>query len=182
MNDSKISVRYSRALFQAALEKNLLDEVTSDMKYISELLKLPEIKEFIEHPVIPPSRKSETFSKLLGGKVQDITMSLVELLVQNGRESYLPAITRSFVSQTRKHKGITEAFLTTAVPVESSVKKEIADMIAGVFSTKVEIREVIDPDIIGGFILRVDDSYIDASVRNKLRKVKKELLGSITSV
>ncbi len=47
--------------------------------------------------------------------------------------------------------------------------------------TKVELKEIIDPEIIGGFILRIDDNYIDASIRNKLRKIKKELLGSISA-
>jgi len=52
-------------------------------------------------------------------------------------------------------------------------------MISEVFSTKVELEEVIDPDIIGGFILRIDDNYIDASIKNKLRKISKELKGSV---
>lgn len=181
MNDSKISVRYSKALFQTALEKNIVDKVTADMLFVSEISKVPETREFLESPVIPPSKKSSVFHKILKGNVQEMTMSLVDLLVKNGRESFLPAIARSFIHEIRVYKGITEAVLTTAVPVDEKVKKQISDMVAETFSTKVELKEVIDPDIIGGFILRVDDNYLDASIKNKLRKVKKELLGSIKS-
>jgi F-type H+-transporting ATPase subunit delta len=78
-----------------------------------------------------------------------------------------------------KHKGITESILTTAVKVDSKIKQQITDLISEVFSTRVEFVENIDTEIIGGFILRVDDNYIDASIRNKLRKIKKELKGSI---
>lgn len=179
MNDSKISVRYSRALFQSALEKKIIDKVNEDMIFISEICRLPETKEFLESPIIPPSKKSAIFHKMLEGNVEKITLSLVDLVVKNGRENYLPAIARVFISETLKYKGVTESVLTTAVKVDSKVRKQITDLISEVFSTKVELEEKIDTNIIGGFILRIDDKYIDASIRNKLRKIKKELLGSI---
>ena len=69
--------------------------------------------------------------------------------------------------------------LTTAVKIDDKVKKQITDLISDVFKTKVELKENVDPEIVGGFILQVDDNYIDASIRNKLRKIKKELIGSV---
>jgi len=60
--------------------------------------------------------------------------------------------------------------------VDEKIKKQISDFISGTFKTKVELKEVIDTDIIGGFMLRIEDKYIDASIRNKLHKIKKELL------
>ncbi len=74
-----------------------------------------------------------------------------------------------------KYKGITESVLTTAIKVILRLRKQITDLISEVFKTRVQLEEIVDTDIIGGFILRVDDNYIDASVRNKLRKIRKEL-------
>ncbi len=179
MNDSKISVRYSRALFQLALEKKIIDKVNEDMIFIAEVCKLPETKEFLRSPIIVPSKKTAIFHKMLEGNVEKITLSLIDLVVKNGRESHLPAITRVFIHETRKYKGITESMLTTAVKVDPGIRKQITDLISKVFSTKVELQENIDPSIVGGFILRVDDNYIDASVQNKLRKIRKELLGGV---
>jgi F-type H+-transporting ATPase subunit delta len=179
MNDSKISVRFSRALFQSALEKKILDKVNQDMLFISEVCKMPETKEFLHSPVIVPSKKSSIFHKMFGDNVEEITLSLIDLVVKNGRESQLPAIARVFIHETMKHEGITESILTTAVKVDAKVKKQITDLISEVFSTRVKFIENIDTEIIGGFILRVDDNYIDASIRNKLRKIKKDLKGSI---
>ena len=176
MNDSKISVRYSRALFQSALEKKILDKVNQDMILISEFCKIQETKEFLQSPVIFPSKKSEIFHKMLDGKVEKITLSLIDIVVKNGRESFIPAIARVFMHETLKYKGITESLLTTAVKVNAEIKKQIVDLISEVFKTKVELTEKIDDELVGGFILRVDDNYIDASIRNKLRKIKKELL------
>lgn len=178
MNHSKIAVRYSSALFQTALEKNTLDKVKADMEFISEMCRNDEMKEFLENPVIPPSKKKEVFHKILGGNVQNVTLSLTDLLVRNEREAFLPDIARSFIHESQKYKGITGATLTTAVPVNAGIKKQISGLVERTFDTKVDMKEVVDPAIIGGFILRVDDNYIDASIRNKLRKVRKELLGS----
>ena len=71
--------------------------------------------------------------------------------------------------------GITESLLTTAVKVNTKIKKQITDLISSVFKTQVELKEYIDSEIVGGFILKVDDNYIDATIKNKLRKIKKEL-------
>ena len=179
MNDSKISVRYSRAIFQSALEKKILDNVYQDMIFISEICKNPETKEFLQSPVIFPSKKIAIFHKMLEGNIEKITLSLIDIIVKNGRESFIPAIARVFIHETKKFRGITESVLTTAVKVDDNVKKQITDLISDVFKTNVELKENIDPEIIGGFILQIDDNYIDASIKNKLRKIKKELMGSV---
>jgi len=179
MNDSKISVRYSRALFQSALEKNILDEVNKDMILISEICKVAETKEFLHSPVIVPSKKMDIFHKILGENVEKITLSLIDLVVKNGRESFLPAIARVFIHETMKYKGITKSVLTTSSKVDKKVKEQISELISDLFNTKAELEEVIDAEIIGGFILRIDDNYIDASVRNKLNKIRKELMRSV---
>ena len=181
MNESKISVRYARALFQSALEKNILDRVYEDMILVSEICKIPETKEFLNSPIIVPSRKEAIFHGILGNSVENITLSLIDLTVRNGRESFVPAIARVFIHETKKYKGITETVLTTAIAVDDKVKKQIADLIKSNFNTKVELRENINPDIIGRFILQVDDNYIDASIRNKLRKISKVLVGSLSA-
>ena len=178
MNDSKIPVRYARALFRSALEKNITDKVNSDLAFVSDVCILPEFKEILENPVIKASDKKRVFAKLFEGRVEKITMSLIDLVINNGRESYLPAIARVFRSETMSHSGITECLLTTAVQVDEIIKKQIKDLISSVFNTTVSLTENIDEEIIGGFILRIDDNYIDASVRNKLRKIKRELAGT----
>ena len=175
MNDSKISVRYSRALFQTALEKKLLDKVSSDMIFISELCKMDEIKEVLHSPIIKPSKKTAIFHGLLEKNIQNITLSLVDLLIKNNREAFLPAVARVFRDETLRYNGITETHLTTAVPVNDKIRNQISAMITSVFKTGVELKESVDEEIIGGFVLRVNDNYIDASIRNKLIKIKKGL-------
>ena len=150
------------------------------MLFISDLCKLPEIKEVLESPIIIPSKKKAIFESILEKDVEKVTLTLVALLIKNGRESFLPAVARVFRDETLKYKGITETYLTTAVPVNDKIRKQISELISAEFNTKIELKENVDKEIIGGFVLKVNDYYMDASIRNKLRKIKKELSVNFT--
>jgi F-type H+-transporting ATPase subunit delta len=178
MNDSKISVRYSRALFESALEKNILDKVYNDMIFISGICEMPEMKEFLLSPIIVPSKKIDILHRITEKNVEKITLSFIDLVVGNERESFLPAMARAFRHETKKYKGITESVLTTAVKVDAGTRKRVSELIEGIFKTKVDLTEVVDENIIGGFVLRIEFDLIDASIRSKLRKIEKELKGS----
>jgi len=178
MNESKISVRYSKALFELAKEQGVVKEVRDDMKFILELSALHEVKEMLASPVIENSVKRSALIEILKVDVHDITLSLVALSVKNNRESFLPGIARCYIDMADKYNGITKASLTTATRVSDSVLKRVSELIEKRFSTKVEFEEKADPEIGGGFILKVEDRYIDASVRTQLRRIKKELTES----
>ncbi len=149
------------------------------MVFVSEICLIAEIKELLNSPVIVPSKKNAILNAILVGNVDKLTLSLIGLVVKNGRESFIPAIARVFMHETMKFKGITESVLTTAIKVDSKVKDQISELISDVFGTKAKLKEIIDQEIIGGFILRIGDNYIDASIRNKLRKIEKELKSGI---
>ncbi|HSN49847.1 MAG TPA: ATP synthase F1 subunit delta, partial [Bacteroidales bacterium] len=93
MNESRISVRYAKALFQSALEKNILDRVYQDMILILSVCKVPELKELLGNPVIRPSKKTEVLHAVLEKDLHPLSLSLIDLVVKNGRERYIPAIT-----------------------------------------------------------------------------------------
>jgi F-type H+-transporting ATPase subunit delta len=175
MNDSKISVRYAKALFELALESASLPAVEADMRLILELSLTPDFRVLIDNPVIPPSRKLGVFTAAFGGKLHNLTMALAAQVIRNSREQFLPAIARNFIDMSVREQGITEVTLTTAVRASEEVKKSITELVARTFNTIVSLEEVVDGDLIGGFILRVDDNLIDASVRNRLRKIEKAM-------
>lgn len=176
MNSSKISVRYAKALFEWAQEKNILDKIFDDIQLINEVCNYPELKELLASPLVTPLKKSEFFGALLAGKVQDETLAFINLIIKNGREQFIPAISRRFLSETNNFRGITETYVTTAVPLDKKIVDELESFIKERFQTKVELRQTVDKSIIGGFILKVDDQFIDASVKTKLNKIGKELM------
>jgi len=99
-------------------------------------------------------------------------------VLENKRESYIAGITRVFNDFYKTEKGITTATLTITSPLKESVKKTIIEAIKKTFTSNVELIEHVNPEIMGGFVLRIDDLQYDASVTTQLNKLKKELLNT----
>lgn len=174
MNTARIAVRYAKALFDLALEKNSVNGVYRDMRNISLLCSMDEVKSVISNPVIPLRKRKDAIIALAGDGADKLTINFIELIFSNGRGEYLASAARNFIDLTRRHRGIRQVTLTTAVPVSGEMKKEMAALLDDRDPDTIEFNEQIDGSIIGGFILRVDDSYIDASVRNRLNRFRKE--------
>ncbi len=174
MNSSKIAVRYAKALFDLALEHDQIDGVYTDMKSVSRLCVMEEVREVINNPVIPKQKRKEIVIALTGDKTSKLTVDFISLMFSHDRGEYLADAARNFIDLTRRHRGIREVTLTTAVPAGPELKNEMAALITGSDAGSIEFNDNVDESIIGGFILRVDDAYIDASVRNKLNRFKKE--------
>jgi F-type H+-transporting ATPase subunit delta len=174
MNSARIAVRYAKALFDLALDSNVIDGVYRDMKNLGRLCSMEEVKQVIGNPVIPLKKREEAVIALAGDDVEKLTVKFITLMFTHGRGEFLSAAARNFTDLTRRHRGIRQVTVTTAVPVGDATKKEMAELMAGHKAGSIEFSEHVDESIIGGFILRVDDSYIDASVRKRLNRFRKE--------
>ncbi len=176
MNDSKISVRYARAIFESALEAGKLEQVRKDMEYLEEVSMLPEFRFMVVSPVMKPSEKEKLVTGILKDNVLPLTVSFVKLLMQNGREEFIRDIARNFGDMYRKHLGIKSATFTSAEPVSEVVISKIKKLVAKAAGSEVELAVEDNPDLIGGFVLQIEDQQYDASVSNSLKKVKKQLI------
>jgi F-type H+-transporting ATPase subunit delta len=174
MNDSKIPVRYAKALFDLAIEHDSLDRVYENMQLLLSVCSMKEVKQILENPVIRATKRGEILKALLQSDIEPLTLKFLDLVFTQDREGYLAAMARDFIDLARRHRGIRQVTLTTAVPAGENVRREIAAMTATDIASKIEFVEKIDKSLIGGFVLRVDDKYIDASVRRKLNSFRKE--------
>lgn len=146
------------------------------MEVIQELAGLDDFKDILDSPVITNSKKKDIFTAILKGNIQDLTYNMVMLTISNNRESFLPGIARCYIDEADKYNGITRVKLTTAVTVNDDARGNLRNVIENDLNTKVELEEIIDPEITGGFILKVEDMFIDASVKTGLRKIKSGLI------
>ncbi|MDT8400608.1 MAG: ATP synthase F1 subunit delta [Bacteroidales bacterium] len=176
MNESKIAVRYSKALFLSAKEQGLIKEVRDDMLLILEISGLGDFRELIESPIIPDSKKRQVMSAIFKENISDISFSLVRLALNNNREAFLPGIARCYIDLADKHEGITKVTLRTAVAVSRDNRATVIDIIERDLDTKADLKEIVDEDLAGGFILKVEDLYVDASLKSQLRKIRKQLI------
>ncbi|MDD4193269.1 MAG: ATP synthase F1 subunit delta [Mangrovibacterium sp.] len=177
MDQTKIATRYAKAFFSLAREKGRLDLLKEDMDTIGRLCgESPDFKLLLESPALKTSRKIKLFDSILGGKVQDDTLNFIRLITHNKREAHLPGICRNFTARYREDKGIQTAVLTGAVALSRTTVEQIRSFLETELKSDIEMSVKVDPDLIGGFVLRVGDKQLDASILNQLKKMKVTLL------
>lgn len=176
MSNSRVASRYAKSLLDLAVEKGQLEPVYADMLYLQRLTK--ESREFLNllrSPVVKPDTKNKALAAVTKGNVSDLTTAFINLMINKAREAVLPEILTAFISQYKQHKGIRIVKLTTAVPVSDSVKQAIIAQVKKTSDIQtLELQEVIDPKIIGGFILQTGDQLIDASIAYDLQNVSRQ--------
>jgi F-type H+-transporting ATPase subunit delta len=176
MNESIISVRYSKALFNLAKEKGTLEVVKNDMDAVFTLMKESnELQLLFQNPVLKPSKKSEAVDQIFKS-FNTSTLSFIKLLIKNRREEHLMDISRYFLDKYMHYKGIENATFTSATTVDKSMLENIKQLIRTLLKTEVELTTSVDERLIGGFILRVGDKQFDASVHSKLNQIKQKLV------
>lgn len=179
MDESKISVRYAKALLGLAGEKQVKETVKIDMELIHQLFEtFPGFKQVLESPVIGTKEKRNLFEKVFAERISAMTYSFLMLLLTNNREAWLKDITRNFLDSYRKEAGFKAAKLTSAAGIDPETVEQFRALIRKHFDTEVDLICNVDSKLIGGFILQVEDQQIDASVSSKLRRLNRELLAS----
>jgi len=176
MNESQISVRYAKALFQSASEQQLLDQVYKDMEVLTSTCKLEDFQYILVVPTLQPSQKIKLLGTIFEKHLSKISLSMINLVIRNKREAYLPGIARNFRDLYRKEKGVRTATLVTAQIVDEAAMKGIRELIKKAYDSEVELTASVDGDVIGGFVLTIEDLRYDASVASNLKKLKKQLL------
>lgn len=176
MNESKIAVRYSKALFLSAMERKQVKEVREDMVFVLRLSAMEDFRSIIDSPIINNTKKRAIMKALFRDNVSSTAFSLITLAVNNNREAYLPGIARVYIDRADRHEGITKVMLKTAAPIDSKNRDRLIGIIEEELETKADMEELVDSEIAGGYILKIEDKYIDASLKTTLRKIEKELI------
>jgi F-type H+-transporting ATPase subunit delta len=177
MDVSAINVRYAKAFFLTAKDKKILVKLKEDIETVLQVCQSSE--DFIlllESPVVKTSSKAALMKSIFNGKVDELTLNFLFLIVENKREVHIPGICRHFLELTRKDQNIRSALLKTATEVDNATLKKIQDLLAKELKASIELTTSINPEIIGGLVLRLDDKQYDASVASQLRKIKQNLL------
>ncbi|MCR5455106.1 MAG: ATP synthase F1 subunit delta [Bacteroidales bacterium] len=177
MNDSKISVRYAKALLQAAMEKGCEDAVRSDMvSLLGCINESPDFRTLLESPVVADSKKVEIFDNLFAEHFSALTTDFFKVLVKNKRENFLKIICMNFSEFYARSKNIKRVRITSAVETSGDVQQSIKALAKDVGEgSDVELTVQVDPEIIGGLIVQVEDKVYDASVRTQLARIKEQL-------
>lgn len=176
MADSRVAYRYVKSLLQLAVDQNALDAVHNDMVLFNQVCE--HNRAFVlmlRNPVIKHDKKKEILDAVFKGKVHKLTLAIFDIITRKNREPLLPEIARQFHNAYNEYKGIVKATVTTATPLDKSLMAEVEAIVKKISNKKqVEVVEQIDNEMIGGFILTVNDKQIDASIHNQLQALKRE--------
>lgn len=176
MPNPRLASRYAKSLLDLAVEKGQLEAVYNDVLYLQQLVKISrDFLNLLRSPIVPPDKKQAVVDSVIGKNVGPLTKAFAKLLVNKGREGELPEIITAFINQYKDLKGIHTVKLTTAIPVSEDVKKQLVEQVKKTSDMRnIELESVVDPDIIGGFVLQAGDNLIDASVAYELKQVSRE--------
>jgi len=177
MNESLITVRYVKALYHMASESKLQDKVKVDIEILLNCIhESPEFLTLIETPLLKISKKLWLINELFSKQLNDLTLRFLHLLIENRREIFLKNICYYYIHYYKKALGIKETTITTAKKLPSKHRNEIFNFLSRKFKINMELNEKVDADLIGGFILKIEDQQINASLHHQLNKIKRELI------
>lgn len=167
------SGRYCNALYSAAHKQKQLDAVEADLKRLQQLAENDgKFKEFLQNPLLSITEKKGILQRLSGEKLRlnPITLNALDLMAENRRLSILPQLARDFGRVMSTVRGEVNCIVYTVQPVtDANVRKQIEDSLRGFTSKKLSIQLKVDPTIVGGLVVDFGDSYIDLSIRSKLK-------------
>lgn len=171
MADIKAASRYVKSLLNLAVERGVLEQVHSDMRAFEKVLdENRPLLVALRSPIIKHYKKKNILEALFRGRFNDLTLSFFRIITEKNRERLLPLIASEFHNAYNEHQNIGQATVVTAVPLGSDLRNDILALAMKVVGKpSVELKEEIDPNIIGGFILNAGSQQIDSSIKHQLK-------------
>lgn len=176
MNESRVAYPYAKSLYQLTQERGNTEELVKDMELIVAVCKEnPSLAQLFKSPIVPHDKKKSIMDTIFKGRVSSLTFDIYALLKNKNRESYFAEIAKQFIIIYKQANNIISAQITSATPLTDKLREEFKTLISKKFnSDKVEVEELVNPDIIGGYILMVGDRQIDHSIIGKITTLKSK--------
>lgn len=177
MAEQKVSKRYAQSLLDNSVEREVLDIVYTDVELVfSTFKKNPQLKKVFESPIIKPEIKASILNEAFSSKISDDTMEFLQFIIEKRREDLIQSILEKFIQLYNEHMGIAEAEIHVAFEISDDQKQSLKQKLEQLVNKKIKINFHLDPQIIGGFVARVDDTVFDASVKHQLEILKKQFI------
>ena len=166
---------YARALYEAAKEKDRVAPVREELADFVEMQnQVPELRELLRNPQLDHRVKASALEQLLGAE-DELVRNFLLLLAEKNRASQIDEIAREFERLVAKEQGVLDVELTTAVELSDEEADHVIHQIEQVSGRKVEATRRVDPDLIGGIVLQAGSLRLDASVRGRLNRLRRDL-------
>jgi F-type H+-transporting ATPase subunit delta len=180
MSELTVASRYAKSLIDLSQEQNNLEAINNDMNFFLHTLKAnPQLKAVLGNPIISQAKKIAILADLFNGKVDKLSISFFNIMVNKGRGEVLYATAQEFNNQYNIIKHITKASVVSATALSEANKKALLDEVKAAVGGEVILDAKTDPSLIGGFVLTVGDRQVDTTIANSLKKLKKDFAAGI---
>lgn len=176
MIEIRVSIRYARAIMNAAKELNITDRIFEDLNYINHIFD--NSKDFFavfKSPVVSNAKKRSLAKEIFGEKISELTFSLLELIISKNREFLIESIGREYTNLYYKYKNMLPINVTTAIEMDENTKNGILNKLTEITGMTVVPDYTIDSKIKGGLKVQIDTWVYDASISNKLNALYTKL-------
>lgn len=179
MSEVVVAKRYADALFQLGLEKNTLEQLVKEFRVVQEVFNQNEqLHTFLMHPKIDNEKKKQLITEVFQGLQADV-VNTIKLLVERGRITALVAIIESFIQLVNDAKGIADATVYSVRELTDAEKIELQQTFAKrIGKTAINLKNIVDPSIIGGIKIRVGNTIYDGTISGKLDRISKRIVST----
>ena len=173
-----ISKTYGDALYELAIERNMVDTLMEEVQTLEEVLKSnTDFARLMNHPKIVREEKEEIMEHVFKGRVTDELVGFLKIMISNDRYAQVIPTLEYYIARVKEYKHIGIAYVTTAIELSDQQKADVRNrLIETTKYVEMEMNYIVDTAIIGGIIIRIGDRVVDSSVRTKLYELSKDLL------
>jgi F-type H+-transporting ATPase subunit delta len=166
--------RYAEAAFQIALRDDTLEDWRRELDLAAATLRTSGLEAVLANPAIPLDQRIDAAQRILVSLSEPVR-NLVLLLLRRGRIEQLPRVALEFARLDDQRKGLTHATATSATPLDAKELRAIVARLEELIGGTVELQTDVDPDLLGGLVVRIGDRLIDGSVRGRLERLRNQL-------
>ena len=177
MQSSVLNKRYAKALLGLAEENNMLERSYGDLQRVNAVFSAhKDIKVMMKSPVIRIAKKQSVLKHLFGNHIHPLIMAYMLIIVRKQRGHMIQGISNAYLRVYKQYLGIETVKITTAAPLDEALRQKALWAARELTPHEIEFKEEVDPDIIGGFVLDLDDKQYNASVQYRFARIKKLLM------
>lgn len=174
MPSSIIARRYAKALFDLALEMNIVEEVKADMELLRSVCETnKDFVQLLKSPIIRPVKKQKVMVVLFGDKISEVSLRYLDIITRKRREQYLEHIALEYIENYKKFKNIVTVYFESAETISERIRSQVIALLEDQTKGTIELKESVKKELIGGFVVNYDDKKYDASILYQLKKLKK---------
>ncbi len=177
LENNKVASRYAKALFESTVESGETNQVASDLNAVSSLFEqVPLLLSFLENPGVSQNEKLQLVQQQIGQSASPWLNRLLKLLVENNRAAILPQLAAQFVTLINQHENTAQAEVVSATELEEELRSRIRKTLEETFGfSRVDLQNRVDPGLLGGVIVKIQDQVIDGSYVGRLEELRKQI-------